>query len=199
MKLPLKILWVKEETSTVGKGMEVLKNEYRVVLTFVEEVVAFQEALEHHEFDFIIIQLPILRVHKATILTMLERTLIPITCIVIRVTTNVDKINWIKAGVKDCLFENEIELLSIIIERQLVLNTQQARTKRKLKRKEIEYEALFYNSPEAILIHDFDKIIQVNAAFLFQLGYLDEEELTEKKTLTRIIHPEDITLLDLTD
>lgn len=201
MKLPLKILWVKEETSTVGKGMEVLKNEYRVVPTFVEEVVAFQEALEHHEFDFIIIQLPISRACKGTILTMLERTLvsIPITCIVIRVTTNVDKINWIKAGAKDCLFENEIELLPIIIERQLVLNTQQARTKRKLKRKEIEYEALFYNSPEAILIHDFDKIIQVNAAFLFQLGYLDEEELTEKKTLTRIIHPEDISLLGLTD
>jgi PAS domain S-box-containing protein len=199
MKTPFKILWVKEATSTTLKGMTLLENEYKVSPTFVEETAAFLEALEQSKFDFILIQLPVSYLYKGTIMRVLKDALVKTPCIVIEISTNRDKIDWIKAGAKDGIFAHEIELLPILVERQMTINTQQAERELALNRKEIEYVALFHNSLEAILIHDFNKITQVNAAFLFQLGYLNEEELIGRSPLETLVYPEDIALLNLTE
>lgn len=199
MKLPLKILWVKEADSTTAKGMALLESEYNVISTFAKTVSTFKDAVENEKFDVVIVQLPLSECYASVIGEVLKRQLTGIPCLVVGAITKQAKLEWVKAGARDCILADELELLPILVERQMILAAQHAATKLELERKEIEYAALFYNSPEAILIHDFKAIKQVNSAFLFQLGYWDEDELIGKEPLVTLIHPKDITLLNLTE
>lgn len=199
MKLPLKILWVKESTLKEPKGVVLLKKTYVLEPIFVHDVLSFQQALVTQGYDFVIIQLPIPKLYKASILRSLKDSLVVSPSIVLEAIDNKDKIEWIKSGVKDCIFANEIELLPIFIERQIVLKTQKQETTLELERREIEYKTLFNHNPEAILIHTSSQITQFNSAFLFQLGYLNQDELLGRMSLEAIIHPEDIELLTLSE
>lgn len=199
MKIPFKVLWLKAAASTSEKGMRLLEKKYEVIPTFAEETADFIEALEQGEFDFILVQLPLSDLYKGVIKKVLKDAFVKTPCMVIEISTNRDKIDWIKAGAKEGILAEEIELLPILLERQMTASTQQAATEQALKQKEAEYVSLFHNSLEAILIHDYNKITQVNAAFLFQLGYLNGEELIGRRPLETIVHPEDIALLNLTE
>lgn len=58
-----------------------------------------------------------------------------------------------------------------------------------------QFENLFEHSPNAILIHDFDKITQVNQAFLDMFGYADKGEVVGKSAMNTLVSPEDYEII----
>lgn len=67
---------------------------------------------------------------------------------------------------------------------------------RTLRETKDQYEILFESSPDAIMIHNFKEIVDVNKAFLKQFKYDDKEDIIGKPAVTSVVHPEDIDLLN---
>lgn len=58
-----------------------------------------------------------------------------------------------------------------------------------------QLEAIFEHSPYAIFIHDTDKIVKVNQAFLKLYGYSNEKEILGKPPLSTLVVTEDIEIV----
>lgn len=58
-----------------------------------------------------------------------------------------------------------------------------------------QLEEIFECSPYAIFIHDYEKILNVNKAFLELYGYTNKEEVIEKAPFSTLVMAEDIEVM----
>ena len=56
----------------------------------------------------------------------------------------------------------------------------------------VRFKEIFEHSPYAVFIHDYNKILDVNAAFLHLYGYDTKKEIIGKSPISALVVPEDI-------
>ena len=64
-----------------------------------------------------------------------------------------------------------------------------------LRESKEQYENLFESSADVIYIHNFEKITNVNQAFLKQFGYSSKEEILGKQPLETTVHKDDYGMI----
>jgi PAS domain S-box-containing protein len=77
--------------------------------------------------------------------------------------------------------------LSGVVYNNITLRSKQARLNLNLKKSKNEFEILFESNPDAILIHDFESITNINTSFLELFNYKFKEEVINKKNYSFFI------------
>ncbi len=87
----------------------------------------------------------------------------------------------------DQFSEEHISLITFVCElagvvyNNISLKSKQNRLNIKIQKAKNEFEILFESNPDAILIHDFENITNINTAFLNLLNFKNKEEVINKK------------------
>ena len=72
-----------------------------------------------------------------------------------------------------------------------VIKNNEKKIENELKQTKNQFENLFNYSPDAIFIHDFKEIIDVNKEFLSKFGYKDKNEIVGNSPMEGVVHADD--------
>ena len=83
-----------------------------------------------------------------------------------------------------------------IVLAQIVNITEQRQFEKKLTESKRQFKNLFDQSPNAIIIHNFEKITHVNNTFLKIYGYENDKSIIGKSPFETIIHTDDLAIIE---
>ncbi len=90
--------------------------------------------------------------------------------------------------------------LAGVVFNNIVLENRQKKINENLQKSKVQFETLFESFPDAIFIHDFEKITNINSSFKKLFNYPSKEEVLGKVFIDELIYYEDKsegkTLLD---
>ena len=83
-----------------------------------------------------------------------------------------------------------------IVLAQVLDVTERRQFERKLTESKKQFENLFDQSPNPIILHDFEKITHVNNTYLNIYGYKDEKDIIGKSPVKTIVHPDEKSVIE---